>query len=152
MHPGGNIFEPGHSPWWKKEYLSAEYTLRWLSGKTWDDGELMINDDESVFSDVWTRFEALFGSLPPWSNDVLERELGIFGLPQSVNRTFGDGKMDELIRWLEAWIRPSYEALKTMDVQALSAAAAKMEEMVTSLSSYQEQMQQHEVFVKRFVM
>jgi hypothetical protein len=150
LHPGGIMEDRGYWPAaWKDEYLEAASTLRWLSGKVWDDGDLMINDDdESVWEDLWTRMEALFRNLPPWSNYVLKRELGI-DLP--VNRPFGADKKNELGAWFEDWMKPITSALETMDVQALQAGTAKMDRMAAKLGSYREQMQLHAEFVQRFV-
>ena len=155
LNPGGIMENIGcWPPSWKDEYLEAESTLRWLSGKVWDDGDLMINnEDESVWEDLWSRMEALFRSLPPWSNYVLKRELGI-DLPETahtVDRTFGGDKMNELDAWFEDWMQPITSALKTMDVQSLQAGTAKMDRMAAKLGSYREQMQLHAEFVQRFV-
>jgi hypothetical protein len=154
LNPGGIVEDLScWPPVWNNEDLDAESTLRWLAGKVWDDGDLMINnEDESVWEDLWTRMEALFRSLPPWSNFVLKRELGI-DLPDTaytVDRTFGGDKMTELDAWFEDW-KPITSALETMDVEALAAGAAKMEGMAANLSSYREQMQLHAEFVDRFV-
>ena len=155
LHPGGSMTIPGWPPSWKEEYIAAESTLRWLVGKVWnEDGDLMINDsDESLWEDLWTRMEAMFRSLPPWSNHVLKCELGI-DLPSTayiVDRTFGSDKMPELIAWFERFMKPIAEALETMDVQALEAATKQMERLEDKLGSYARQMQQHELFVARFV-
>ena len=152
LHPGGIITEPGTPPSWEEEYMAAESTLRWLASKVRDEDGLW-GDEDGLWVDLWTRMEALFRRLPPWSNRVLNRELGI-DLPSTaynVNRTFGEDKMPELIAWFEKFMKPIAEALETMDAQALEAATKQMIRLQHKLKSYAEEMKRHEAFVARFV-
>ena len=129
---------------WEKEYLEAESSLRWLSGR------IQAGNAWFVLDGVFDGFDMLFRALPPWSNRVLKYELGIT-LPDRVDRLFGHEKEGELNVWLERWVEPIAEALERLDQEGLKHGEKKLRQMIQKLESYHEQIELHSSFIRRFV-
>lgn len=130
-------------PFWEHDRSKrSECHFQLIVGKKWADGKPMImmnNEAKSKWEDLDEEFQRFLRDLPPWSNKVLERELGIT-LPAHVDAKEGRDKMKELKEWYDAWAAPIGVALKKMEVDLLYAAASELNKMNARMRKYHKEM------------